>query len=84
MNKARIELEEQFGENMFDWQWGKVHRSIYPHTPFTKTFLRHLFDRSYPSGGNKRTVHVGGEHDFEYDFNGHHGANIKIINSFGE
>ena len=59
LDAALDELSEEMGSDMGKWQWGKVHRTLYPHTPFDKVdALRWLFNRSIENGGDTYTVNV--------------------------
>lgn len=59
LDKALDELEERLGKDMSRWQWGKIHRTQYPHTPFSQVnFLRPFFHRSIENGGDTFTVNV--------------------------
>ncbi|MFN8490176.1 MAG: penicillin acylase family protein [Caldilineaceae bacterium] len=52
-------LTQRLGKNMSQWQWGKVHITQYPHSPFSQVpVLNWLFDRSIANGGDKYTINV--------------------------
>lgn len=63
------------------WTYGFLHRSVYPHTPFSRTALKPLFERSYSSKGSKFTVHVSTMDFGNESWNGIWGANYKMIAS---
>ena len=53
------DLEKRQGKNMTKWQWGQLHRTQYPHNPFSEVdALRPFFHREIPNGGNDYTVNV--------------------------
>lgn len=53
-------LTERLGPNMARWQWGAVHRAVFPHQGFdTVTGLRWLLSRSVASQGDWRSINVG-------------------------
>jgi len=53
------DLTQRLGKDMQQWQWGKVHLTQYPHSPFSRVpVLRWFFDRSIANGGDKYTVNV--------------------------
>jgi penicillin amidase len=63
------DLRRQLTGDMERWRWDGVHRAIFPHQGFdTVAFLRPLFSRSVPSGGDWSTVDVGAvavDHPYE-------------------
>ncbi len=61
LDVALDDLEERLGARMARWQWGDVHRTQYPHMPFSDVdSLRPLFHRSIANGGDPYTVNVAG------------------------
>jgi len=59
LDDTLTDLEKRLGKDMAQWQWGKVHITQYPHTPFSKVpVLRWFFHRSIANGGDKYTVNV--------------------------
>lgn len=77
-------IEEKLGSDIAGWQYGKLHLKCYPHTPFTNSkILSYFFDRSYGSGGNRRTVQVS-QADYSNNlYRGVHSAQIRVIYSLG-
>lgn len=52
-------LAESLGKNMNKWQWGNIHHTEYPHSPFSEVpALRRFFHREIANGGDKYTVDV--------------------------
>ena len=52
-------LETDFGKNMDKWEWGKIHRTQYPHNPFSEVpALRRFFHREIANGGDTYTIDV--------------------------
>ena len=50
-------LKDEFGPNVSDWAWGKLHKLTYAHTLGAVKPLDKLFNRgSYPLGGDGTTV----------------------------
>ena len=48
------------GRDTTRWRWDRVHHAAFPHSGFdTVAFLRPLFSRSMPNGGDWSTVNVG-------------------------
>ena len=59
LDKALDDIEERLGKEMRDWRWEKLHITQYPHNPFSQVpYLKWLFHRSIPNGGDKYTVNV--------------------------
>ncbi|MCP4752747.1 MAG: penicillin acylase family protein [Proteobacteria bacterium] len=57
LDDAIEELEELLGEEMSDWQWGKIHRTQFPHKPFSQVpYLKTFFHREIENGGARSTV----------------------------
>ena len=58
---ALDDLEMRMGGNMEGWAWEKIHLTQYPHNPFSQVaYLKWLFHRSIPNGGDRYTVNVAG------------------------
>ena len=50
-------IKQNYGDNMTDWQWGKVHHVKFSHPIFGSIpLLKGLFNRSVESGGSFDTV----------------------------
>jgi penicillin amidase len=59
LDAALDDLTERMGENMEKWRWGDVHRTQYPHNPFSEVpLLKPIFHRSIENGGDGYTVDV--------------------------
>lgn len=57
LDKALEDLTERLGEDMTRWRWGDVHRTQFPHNPFSQVApLKALFHRSIETGGDPFTV----------------------------
>lgn len=58
-DKALDDLSTRLGDNMQQWQWGKLHITQYPHRPFSEvSAIKWLFHRTIANGGNRYTVDV--------------------------
>lgn len=57
---ALEDLTERMGnENIDAWQWGKIHQTLFPHTPFDEVdMLKRFFSRQIANGGDGATVNV--------------------------
>jgi penicillin amidase len=57
---ALEDLTERMGsENIDTWQWGKIHQTLFPHTPFDEVdMLKGFFSRQIANGGDGATVNV--------------------------
>ncbi len=63
-------------------KWGQIHYNNYPHEPFENVeFLRILFSRNIPTGGNRNTIKVSKNkfNDPKNPFASSHSANLKYI-----
>jgi penicillin amidase len=59
LDRALVQLTEAMGPQMDRWQWGEVHKTQYPHRPFSDVaMLRPFFHRSIANGGDDDTVNV--------------------------
>ncbi len=59
LDRALDDLTEREDETMANWQWGKFHRTQYPHNPFSEVdALKWLFHREIANGGDRYTVNV--------------------------
>ncbi len=59
LDAAIRELDERYGDNMDDWNWGRAHEAHSDHTPFTNVpVLRDIFDLRVPVGGDTYTINV--------------------------
>jgi penicillin amidase len=57
LDKALKDLTERMGKDMAKWRWGEIHRTQFPHNPFSQVaFLKPLFHRSIETGGDAFTV----------------------------
>lgn len=57
---ALKDLTERMGsDNLDSWQWGKIHQTLFPHTPFNEVgMLKRFFSRQIANGGDGSTVNV--------------------------
>ena len=59
LERALDDLQARRGRNRARWQWGRLHRTQYPHTPFSQVgALRRFFHRQIANGGDGYTVNV--------------------------
>ena len=58
LDKALKDLTERMGKDMAKWRWGDIHKTQFPHNPFSQVaFLKSLlFHRSIETGGDGFTV----------------------------
>jgi penicillin G amidase len=55
------ELRKRFGADPSRWRWGKMHRAVYPHSPFNYLpVARVFFSRQCSFGGYFDTINIGG------------------------
>lgn len=83
--KTNDQLTKQFGKNMNDWQWGKVHQSVGAHRIFDKVSpLNQIFNLVTPIGGGKTTVNVASyskstSSDLQEVFKNTHGPSLRHL-----
>ncbi|MBV7333558.1 penicillin acylase family protein [Chloroflexi bacterium TSY] len=59
LDQALDDLRDRLGQDMDQWQWADLHKTQYPHNPFSQVpFLRPFFHRSIETGGNTYTINV--------------------------
>ncbi len=59
LDRALDLLTEKMGKNMKKWAWGNIHKTQYPHNPFSEVpALKRFFHREIANGGDKYTVNV--------------------------
>ena len=59
LEHALDDLTERLGDNMNEWEWGALHRTQYPHNPFSDVdLLKPFFHREIANGGDTYTVNV--------------------------
>ena len=57
LDKALKDLTERMGKDTAKWRWGDIHKTQFPHNPFSQVaFLKPLFHRSIETGGDGFTV----------------------------
>ena len=84
LEEAYKYLSNEFGDDMDDWQWGRIHKMDYPHGTFSITPLKPIFHRSTPAQGNGRTVNVARMKMETDSFAGVWSANMKMVSSLRE
>lgn len=62
LDDALDELSKLAGNDMQDWAWGKLHRAVYRHAPFSQVnFLKEIFEKRVDSGGSADTINVANQ-----------------------
>lgn len=57
LEKALEDLTKRMGKDMTKWRWGEIHRTQFPHNPFSQVApLKRFFHRSIETGGDMFTV----------------------------
>ena len=60
LTNALADLEERYGEDRSQWNWGRAHLSMGSHTPFSQIpVLKSIFDVQVPSPGGPFTLNRG-------------------------
>ena len=84
--KVKQFLSENVSPKIEDWKWGRVHFNQYDSLPWSKTPLRHIFQRNVPWPGNENTVNVSvhfrSQNYGKPVINAMAGVNYKFVNSF--
>lgn len=66
--RTLADLRERLGPDPQSWRWDRLHVAVFPHQPFHRVaFVRRLFSRSIPNGGDRSTVNTG-PYGFNRDF----------------
>lgn len=78
LNEARGDIEEAFGDDPADWQWGEFHQLVFPHpvagaSPILEQFLN---PKPRPVGGSNVTVQAAA---FNEDGEANHGASWRFV-----
>jgi penicillin amidase len=75
------QLDQLFGKDISDWQWGSAQTTVYAHQPFSQQkILRSIFERRVPSGGSPHTVDVAGSQFDEFKgYQKNFGAGFRFI-----
>jgi penicillin amidase len=59
LDTALDDMSGRAGDNMDQWRWGEIHKTQYPHQPFSEVaYLKPLFHRTIGNGGDRFTVNV--------------------------
>lgn len=62
------DLRSRLGSDVQSWRWDQLHVAVFPHQPFHRiAFVRELFSRSIPNGGDRSTINIG-PYGFNRDF----------------
>lgn len=60
LEEAVGDLQQRLGDDMSQWQWGRLHQITFPHPLGQVKPLRRIFNRGpYPIAGDQNTVHQG-------------------------
>ncbi|MCB0044214.1 MAG: penicillin acylase family protein [Caldilineaceae bacterium] len=60
LDTALDDLSARMGDDMRKWTWGAIHKTQYPHNPFSEVpLLKPIFHRSIENGGDAYTVDIG-------------------------
>ncbi|MEH6496501.1 MAG: penicillin acylase family protein [Pseudomonas marincola] len=87
LTAALDDLEDRYGDEIRDWNWGEAHFAHSDHIPFSRVAgLNHLFDIKVPSMGGTYTVNVGRNRlkDDKQPFANSHAASLRAIYDFSD
>ena len=81
VNEAISEIEEDFGENIITWQWGKVNTKTYKHILYERSIIAKLFNLNigpFDGYGSNSNLNVS-EYNFDNSYNQISGTSIRRI-----
>ncbi len=81
VNEAISEIEENFGENIITWQWGKVNTKTYKHILSERSIIAKLFNLNigpFDGYGSNSNLNVS-EYNFDNSYNQISGTSIRRI-----
>jgi len=84
LEEAYLFLEKTLGDDIEDWQWGRLHKQEYPHGSFSQTPLKPFYHRSVAAGGNARTVDVARMRMEGDTYGAIWSPNLKMVTSMKE
>jgi penicillin G amidase len=59
LEETLTELRRLAGDNSRNWSWGRLHRAVFRHAPFSDTrILDRIFERRTQTGGSPDTINV--------------------------
>jgi penicillin G amidase len=82
LEDALADLEQRYGKNMEQWQWGEAHVARSEHRPFTRVApLARFFDIKVPTPGDTFTVNVGRHNlrDEKTPYANRHAASLRAL-----
>ena len=82
LDAALADLEQRYGADMTQWQWGEAHAARSEHRPFARVeLLAKLFDIRVPTPGDTFTVNVGRHNikDEKAPFANRHAASLRAV-----
>ena len=60
LERALLDLQKRYGDDVQDWTWGEAHRAHHRHRPFSRSpWLARFFDITLPSAGDAYTINAG-------------------------
>ncbi len=79
LREAIAELEELIGPDMEEWQWGKLHKTQFPHRPFSRiSFLKPFFHLEIENGGARSTVNPASP-NYSKGYKNYHIPSVRML-----
>jgi acyl-homoserine lactone acylase PvdQ len=81
VDEAIDEIEKDFGENIINWQWGKVNTKTYKHILYERSIIAKLFNLNigpFNGYGSNSNLNVS-EFNFDNSYNQISGSSIRRI-----
>jgi acyl-homoserine lactone acylase PvdQ len=81
IDEAINEIENDFGKNILNWQWGKAHTKTYKHVLYNNTVVARLFNLNigpFASYGSNSNLNVS-RYDFDNSYDQVSGISIRRI-----
>jgi penicillin amidase len=82
LEDALDDLEQRYGDDVAQWQWGEAHFARSEHRPFARVAtLAKVFDIRVPTPGDTYTVNVGRHNlrDEEMPYANRHAASLRAL-----
>jgi len=82
LDRALTRLQKNYGTDVGQWAWGRVHNALSAHKPFGNVpLVAKFFDVRVPTGGDTFTVNVGQywANDEKLPFANRHAASMRTL-----
>ncbi|MCI4439967.1 penicillin acylase family protein [Tibeticola sp.] len=86
-DRALERLRSMLGDEVAQWQWGRIHEALSVHRPLGNVpALARFFDVRVPTGGDNFTVNVGQywPNDAQNPFANRHAASLRLLHDLSD